>query len=252
MLITTIYRLVNSNKYGMRKWIDLVENATSEATTDEVYDFVDAYVADIEDRGVANEVYAEHQGPYVHLFVGGYPEDGFSEEVGRDIARDLGDKIRQFGWFIAKCEFKLYDDHFGDSDPEGASSQIMCFIDAFPLYGAPEENVPDEVYHVCRPEDLASIMKDGLEPRRGGNDHIQTENGRVYAITGKSFLWRVEDDLRQHRDWTDLELIAIDAERFPGRWFEDVEMSGASIWTPDHIGPEFLTHLGKLRAHVRY
>jgi hypothetical protein len=220
----------------------------SEASPDDVHEIVEAFEEEVHEHNVCNEVYTEHNGSYIHLFLGGYPEDGFSEDVGRKMAAALHDKVEPLGWFVSKCDFKLYDDFFDDGDPEGASSQIMCFIDIFPLHGEAAELDVEKVYHVCRPEDVAGILQHGLQPRTGGNDHIQTKNGRVYVCTHRDQLGRIELDFERLRNWYDLELLEIDLRAIPDhKWYDDVEMSGASVWTPEVIPPTAISHLGNLK-----
>lgn len=233
----------------MRVWMNLFE--TLEASPDEVHEIVEAFEKAVEDDEICNEVYSEHHGDYIHLFLGGYPEDGFDEAKGREYATALNEKMKPMGWFVSKCDFKLYDDAFDESDPEGASSQLMCFIDVFPLHGERHE-IEDVVYHVCRAEDVEAIKRHGLEPRTGGNDHIQTANGRVYVCTHKMFLWRIENDFVKLRGWRDLHVFAIYTEGLDNDWYQDVEMGGAAAWTPQPIPPQAMHHLGKLADHVIY
>lgn len=231
------------------------ELIVNELSLDDMHDFVDAWQEHIDDD-VSNEHYVElggnGNGGYVHLFVGGYPEDGFTEQYAKSLAGELDKAVRPHGWFVAKSECKLYDDAFGEEpDPEGASSQVMCFIDVFPLFGKKVE-VPEEVWHVCRSQDAASIEEHGLNPSQGGNDHIQTVNGRIYVCTHQSYLQWIQDDFRKHREWKDLDVFKIDTENLPNIWHEDVEWGGSAAWTAEPIPSTSLTHMGKLDDWITY
>jgi hypothetical protein len=229
------------------------EGGDGELSTEEMIHFVSDWELDNIDDDVCNEHYAEggQHGEYAHLFVGGYAEDGFSEDYGRNIAKQLDAAVRPRGWFVAKCQFKLYDDHFGESDPEGASSQIMCFIDVFPMHGDRVE-VPTECWHVCRPEAVAEIEKNGLQPRNGGSDFIQTLNGRIYVCLNQFELQWVAEDFYKHRGWTDLHVFKVYTDEIENDWYEDVEMGGRAAWTPQAIPPEALHHMGPVKNYITY
>jgi hypothetical protein len=228
----------------------IIERHANEVDPDFIYDLVTEFEGKVEARGCCNEVYSEHQGEYVHLFIGGYSEDGFSEAVGREIAKELDAEVRPHHWFVSKCEFKLYTEAFGEApDPEGATPQIMCFIDIFPMHGADEPTYGETVYHVCRAQDVASIEKHGLQPRTG-SDHIQTANGRIYVCLRYDDIPVIADDFGKNRKWErgDLHVFAIDTSLLDNRWYRDVELNGTSAWTPDPIPASALGYLGPVKV----
>lgn len=231
------------------------EGHDGELSTEEMIDFVSDWEMENIDENVCNEHYAEcgNHGDYAHLFVGGYPEDGFSEDYGREIAKKLDAAVRPHGWFVSKCQFKFYDDAFGEVREEGdGESQIMCYIDVFPMHGNREENVPEVVWHVCRPEVVEDIKAHGLQPRNGGSDFIQTANGRIYVCLNQFELQWVAEDFYKHRGWTDLHCFQIYTDELGNDWYEDVEMGGRAAWTPQPIPAEAVHHMGPVKAYVTY
>jgi hypothetical protein len=227
----------------------LVES--EEMSTDDMDDFLYAWVNHIEGYGVCNEVYAEPHDGYGHLFIGGYPEDGFTEEVGQKMAKELDDAVREHGWFVAKCEFKNYDAVFNDPDPDenAGSPQLMCFIDVFPMFG---EEVTHEVkhslvYHASNPDFRKEISASGLRPHTGGSDHITTAQPRLYVMKHKMFLHNLRTDMRKLRGLSNLDLWEIDLSLLPDhRWYEDVEYGGAAAWTTSPIPPHAMRRIGTL------
>lgn len=238
------------------RYRDLIEGEGNDAelSTEDMIDFVSDWEAENIDDEVCNEHYAEcgTHGDYAHLFVGGYPEDGFDRAYGQSIAKRLDDAVRPHGWFVSKCEFKEYNDAFGEEpDPDGASSQLMCFIDVFPMHGDKTE-VPAEVWHVCRPEVVKDIQQHGLQPRNGGSDFIQTANERIYVCLNEFEVQWVAEDFYKHRGWTDLQVFKVDTTKLKNDWYEDVEMGGRAAWTPQPIPPQALSHMGDVQQYVKY
>jgi hypothetical protein len=190
----------------------------------------------------ANETYAEHKGGYVHVFLGGYPEDGFDAAHAHGLADEIGRLTAPLGWFVAKREIKRYDQAFGevDEDPDAGSPQNMIFIDLFPMIGE-RQVVPDAVWHLSPSSNRASILDNGLLPRNGGNDHISTVGRRVYVCMVHVGIQDVRDDLLTHRGWTDLDLWRIDTASIPDHdWRVDVETERTGAWTSGAIPPTAL------------
>lgn len=122
----------------------------------------------------------------------------------------------------------------------------MCFIDVFPTHGQRVEgdDLPQFVYHVCHPDSVNDILKDGLNPRTGGSDHITTANGRIYVALDKTVLRHLEIDMMKLRGWNTLAVFEINTAGLQNEWFNDVEMDGMAAWTPQAIPASHLKYLG--------
>lgn len=214
----------------------------TEASVDDVNDVAILFADDVLDRGVANETYAEHKGGYVHVFLGGYPEDGFDARHAHGLADEIGAMVSSRGWFVAKRVIKRYDEAFGDvdEDPDAGSPQNMMFIDLFPASGE-KQAMPAVAWHLSPSSNRESILRDGLTPMTGGNDHIETPGGRIYACLTDSGIDDVRQDILTHRGWSDLDLWRIDVGSIPDHdWRVDVEMERTGAWTALTIPPASL------------
>ena len=231
-------------------------SARDEAGVDEVFDVAESFATSVLNGNVSNECYAEHKDGYVHLFIGGYPADGFTDDYALARAAAIGDEVAAMGWFVAKAEIVIADDsparkiaiEDGDMD-EDEEPQTMLFVDLFPNEGRPCENAGHQPFfwHASQKGNRESILRNGIEPRCCGNDHIVLPKGRIYACVHAMFLERVELDMSRSRDWKDLDLWRIDLSAIPNhRWREDVEMDGISSWTDKTIPPEALLLCGRL------
>jgi hypothetical protein len=216
-----------------------------EAGVDAVYDMVEAFERTIDALGVTNEVYAEHQEHYVHLFIGGQTEDGFTDELARSIAGDLDAVVRPQGWFVAKCSLARHPDADGESEP-----QTMCYVDVFPLRGAVQA-MGTFAYHLAPPACRDAIAAGGLAPRTGGNDHIVTANPRVYVAVDRIVVSHLEEDMARLRGWSELDVWQIDLALVPDHeWLVDVEMAEIGAWTPDAIPPSALRRVVPIGGDV--
>lgn len=216
-----------------------------ESDVDAVYDLVEAFERTIDALGVTNEVYAEHQEHLVHLFVGGQPEDGFTDDVARSIADDLDRIVRPHGWFVAKCSLARHPDADGESEP-----QTMCYIDVFPLRGAVQA-MGAFAYHLAPSACRDAIAAEGLTPRTGGNDHIVTANPRVYVAVDRIVVSHLEEDMARLRGWSDLDVWQIDlALVHDHEWLVDVEMPEIGAWTPDAVPPTALRRVVSIGGDV--
>jgi hypothetical protein len=207
-----------------------------EASTDVVHDQVFALAERTLGGGRSNECYSEHKDAYVHLFVGGYPADGFDEAYARGIAADLSTLIAPLGWFVAKLHFDHHEaedaDEFPDEEP-----QLMCFIDVFPMEGARvallwHPSAP-HAWHASPRAARDGILADGLRPSTGGSDFIVTANARIYVVVDRQDVEHVVADMRRWRtDWDEWDLWRIDLAAVPDHvWRDDVEARGMCAWT---------------------
>lgn len=226
--------------------VPLVSRANqTEASPDQVLETARAFAERILADGACNEAYAEHKTHYVHVFLGGYPEDGFSEDEGRRLASELADLVSPSGWFVAKCHFDLYEADDADEHPD-ESPQTMCFVDLFPREGL---NIPSPalVWHLSPVDMHDSIAAHGLEPRTGGSDHIETPEGRVYVLTDEVLAEGLALDMRRLRGWTSIDVWSIDAASLDGhRWRLDVEIPHGSAWTDLAIPCAAMQHRGSI------
>ena len=231
----------------MRDFMAIME-AVHEVDCDEIEEHIRDFDSEIDDN-VSNEHYVEHNGNYVHLFVGGQPGDGFTPEYAKSLGAKLNEFVKPFGWFVAKCDLKYNSPRGTPVDEDGDEAQLMCFIDVFPLHGQVVEgdDLPQHVYHVCHPDSRESIIKNGLDPRTGGSDHITTANGRIYVALDKAVLRHLEIDMMKLRDWHTLEVFEIDTTGLTNRWFNDVEMDGHAAFTTDSIPSSHIKYLGQYR-----
>ena len=228
----------------------------SEASADEVFGVAETFAQGVLDASVSNECYAEHKGGYVHVFLGGYPADGFCEDYALARASELGEKIASIGWFVAKAEIAIGDDSpsrglaIEDGDAEDDEEpQTMLFVDLFPRLGGMSDAAGHEhfFWHASPTSNRASILTDGLLPKACGNDFIVLPEDRIYACTHAMFLGNVELDMARSRRWRDLDLWRIDLTAIPDHeWRDDVEMEGMSAWTHDAIPAEALKRCGRL------
>ena len=231
----------------MRDFMRLVEGA-HEAHPDEIEGMMMHFDDQIDDN-VSNEHYVEHNGNYLHLFVAGQPSDGFTPEYAKAISSALDKIIREHGWFVSKNELKYNSPRGEPEDEDGDEAQLMCFIDVFPMFGERVEgdDLPDFVFHVAHPDSVENILKNGLDPRTGGSDHITTANARIYVALDETVLRRLEIDMMKLRGWQTLEVFKIATAGLPNEWFNDVEMDGHAAWTPTAIPASHIKHLGQYR-----
>ncbi len=238
--------------------IERRDETRTEASVDDVYEIIRSFAEGVLAANVSNECYADHQGGYVHLFVGGYPADGFSDDHARSIVERLKEIAEPLGWFVAKAEIVVADDspsraieiEDGLVDEED-EPQTMLFIDLFPAEGTRCENSLHQPFfwHASPSANRSSILENGIEPRTCGNDHITLPEGRIYACVHAMFLERVEIDMGRSRNWTGLDLWRIDMSRIPDhRWRMDVEMDGISSWTDIAIPPHAIEWCGTLEG----
>jgi len=230
----------------------------SEASTDEVSDVASSFAEGVLADNVSNECYAEHKGAYVHLFVGGYPADGFTDDYALARAAEIGEEVAAMGWFVAKAEIVVADDspgreaaiEDGDADEDG-EPQTMLFVDLFPRDGALNEAASHErfFWHASPVSNRDSILERGIQPRACGNDFIVLPEDRIYACTHAMFLESVELDMSRSRHWHDLDVWRIDLSAIPGHeWRDDVEMDGMSAWTRQTIPPEAISLAARLNG----
>lgn len=231
----------------MRELINLFESV-HEVDSDEIEEHIRDFDHQIDDN-VANEHYVEHNGNYVHLFVGGQPGDGFTPEYAKALGSKLDAFVKPFGWFVAKCDLKYNSPRGGPLDEDGDEAQLMCFIDVFPLHGhrLEGEDLPERVYHVCHPDSVQGIIETGLNPRTGGSDHITTANGRIYVALDKAVLRHLEIDMMKLRGWAALGVFEINTTDLKNEWFNDVEMDGHAAFTTEPIPASHLRYLGQYR-----
>jgi hypothetical protein len=238
---------------------DLHDTGTgpTEAGADEVSDVAGSFAQGVLADGVSNECYSEHKGAYVHLFMGGYPADGFTDDYALARAAEIGEEVASMGWFVAKAEIVIGDDspsrglaiEDGDAD-EDEEPQTMLFVDLFPRLGEMSDAAGHErfFWHASPTSNRASILADGLLPRACGNDFIVLPEDRIYACTHAMFLENVELDMARSRSWRDLDLWRIDLAAIPDHeWRDDVEMEGMSAWTHEAIPAEALMRCGRLQ-----
>lgn len=208
----------------------------TESSTDVVHELVYALADRTLVGGRSNECYSEHKDAYVHLFVGGYPGDGFDEAYARGIAADLAALVAPHGWFVAKIHFDHHEaqdaDEFPDDEP-----QLMCFIDVFPMKGRrvalPWHPSATHAWHAAPRTARDGILAHGLRPSTGGSDFIVTANARVYVVVDRDDVEHVVADMRRWRtDWDEWDLWRIDLAAVPDHvWRDDVEARDMCAWT---------------------
>lgn len=233
----------------MRDWINLCES--TELSEDEVWDQIHNFAEMLERKmasgSIYNEVYGIDTQSYPQIFLAGYPEDGFSFDAARALIEPLTQQLRAGGWILAKQFETSYDD-LHDEDEYAGEPQILCYFGWLPITGKIENVSGEELFHICRAEDVSKIRSEGLRLSLGGSDFIKTENGRVYAVVGYDNVFGVANDLKRHRLWDDLHIFMIDHERLPNHvWYEDVELPGIGVWTDKPIPPAALVDYGDFR-----
>lgn len=204
---------------------------TVEAHVDEIHDIAETFADTVLSREVANETYAEHKNRYVHVFLGGYPADGFDQEHALGLVSEMSALVAPLGWFVAKTQFDEHHSQDAEDHPD-EEPQTMCFVDLFPLEGDTIV-LRDAPWHVSPRLARDSILKDGLLPSRGGSDFITTANARVYVAIDDDDAHAFAEDMRRLRDgWDEYDLWRIDPAVAAGmRWRMDVEAPGMGAWT---------------------
>lgn len=220
----------------MRNLINIVTEAQREATIEDVYDMLDDYVGELENMAEPpfNEIYSEDNQKFPQLFMGGYPEDGFSKAIALKLIRPLLDRLEELGWFLAKAYETQYDD--GDDDPDAGSPQILIFFGFFPRNGT-KERVPQIVYHLSPRANREQIEREGIKASLGGTDFINTVNRRVYVILNSDYIESMKADIMKHRgsEWEELDVWAIATWQCADEWYEDFELPSVAAWTPQDI-----------------
>jgi len=212
----------------------------TEASVDAVFEIAQSFAERVLSDGVANETYAEDKTHYVHVFLGGYPSDGFDHEHARGLAAKLEAVAGPLGWFVAKTQFDEHRSQDADEHPD-EEPQTMCFVDLFPLVG--RIVVPDAaLWHVSPRSVRESILEHGLRPSTGGSDFITTANARVYVALDDDDAHCFAEDMRRLRDgWDEYDLWRIDPSVCArSRWCMDVEAPGMGAWTTVPIPPAAL------------
>lgn len=207
----------------------------SEARPDAILEIASDFAERLLRRDCANEAYAEHKTHYVHLFMGGYPGDGFHQSYAMAEVERLRRLIAPLGWFVAKTAFNQHEADDADEHPD-EEPQTMCFVDLFPMLG--EATVPGPVlWHVAPRSARDGILAKGLLPSFGGSDFIITENARVYAARDEDAAHRFADEMHRLRDdWDEWDLWRIDAARMPDAdWRVDVEAPVSGLWTTSPV-----------------
>ena len=221
----------------MRNFINIFENIQAEADEDDVIEAIHAFSDKLESQmhrdGIQvpyNEIYPTDNQNFPQLFMGGYPEDGFSKEVALQIIQPLVSQLSDMGWFLSKHFETSYD----DGDDDGASPQIMIYFGFFPRKGE-AVRVPRLVYHAAPTSQRTRIAHEGLKASNGGSDFIHTETGRVYVVLDDENIDEIKNDIVKHRGPTELDVWVIDTEYCTNEWYDDIELSGFCAWTPHDI-----------------
>lgn len=179
-------------------------------------------------ENTCNEVYVQDHEKYLHIFLGGYRGDGFTQKKAKEFMKEISDLIGN-EYFVAKNKFDYYDDE------SGYSRQLMYFIDIFPIYGNkidPENIDGDSLYHIFPKKYENQIKAKGIVPKKGGSDFIKTVNSRIYLCSANS-VYDVYSDLLKNRNEENYK-IAIVPKNSLGTLYEDVEMPDC-YWTENKI-----------------
>lgn len=178
------------------------------ANSKELLKFLKSQIGELDDEESQNvDMYAEDNSTIVVTLT-----DYYESELLSDFAMRLPELANEQGWFITN-----------ENELDEAPDQVALYL--HPKEGV-KVDVPKYVYHVTQSSKVEQILKSGLQPKRGVNNHGFKYPPRVYVASDPQILQNM--DLGISGDRT---LLKIDTSKIPDiKFYDDPQFPHDGQW----------------------